>query len=95
MKSQTIALYHVWSAQASEAHVAFVDDVFALCEKHYEQGGDTVIECMHPTEILLEFTTLADVKEHCGMYVEQALNARWGEADDPQLATLKAFQDWK
>ena len=95
MKSQTLSLYKEWLAIANTEQIEFVDDVFALCEAHYEQGGDTVVECYSPKEILKEFSTLYDVKVLCGLKVEQELNYRWGEDTDPEMERSKRFQEWE
>ena len=88
MQSNTINVYTSWLATATEEEVAFVDAVFALCEKHYEEGGDTVVETFHPKEILTEFKSIKEVREHCGLQLEAASNARWGEDSDSEVEAL-------
>lgn len=87
LKSQNLkcGLYNKWMETASPADIAFVDEVFALCETNYEAGGDTVVECYGPKEILAEFKTLDDVRKFVGLHNEQAMNARWGDDTDPEV----------
>jgi hypothetical protein len=95
MKSKTLPLYKKWLKTAPADQVEFVDSVYAMCEEHYEAGGDGIVECWEPGEIVDAFKTLDDVRSMCGLTVEQALNARWGEDDDPELKTSENFKDWK
>lgn len=95
MKSKTLPLYTAWLEVAPAPQIAFVDQVFAMCEENYERGGDTIVECLTPSEILAEFTTLTEAKRYCGMHLEQGLEARWGEESDPQLARWNAHKEWK
>jgi hypothetical protein len=74
---------------------AFVREVRAVCELNYEVGGDEIVECFTDEEIVEQFKTLEEVKDYCGMQVEQALNTRWGEDDDPELKRAEAFKGWK
>jgi hypothetical protein len=91
-----LALYKEWLATATAEQIAFVDQVYAVCEKHYQDGGDVVLECFTPAEVLEKFKTLEEVREYCGLKVEQALNARWGEDDDPQVARADRFEkNWR
>lgn len=85
-------LYKDWQAQATPAQIKFVDDVFDLCERNYEAGGDTIVECYGPKDILAEFTSMYDVKRRIGLINEQAANARWGEDSDPEV-NRPAWQD--
>lgn len=95
VKSNTLRnSYSTWLALATLAQREFVDAVYAMCEQHYGGGGDTVVECYSPNEILDEFTSLDDVKEYCGLKVEQALNYRWGEDNDPELKRHERFKEW-
>jgi len=87
-------LYRDWLASATPEQIAFVDSVYKMCEDHYEDGGDIIVECFDPEEIVAEFTSLADVRSFIGLKVEQALNARWGEDTDPQLETMKRYEQW-
>ncbi len=95
MKSRTLSLYHKWLATATSKQTEFVDSVYAMCEANYSNGGDTIVECFTPAEIITEFKSLADAKSFCGLKVEQATNCRWGEDTDPELAQQKRFDtDW-
>ena len=94
MKSHTISIYKIWLATAAVPQIDFVDAVYAMCEEHYEAGGDTIVECYDPTAILAEFSTLDEVRRFCGFQVEQALNARWGEDSDPEVARAERFEEW-
>jgi hypothetical protein len=95
MKSRVITLCKEWLATATPEQIEFVDQVYAMCEKHYSDGGDTIVECYTPQEILEEFKTLDDAKERCGMAIEQALNARWGEDTDPEVERARRYDEWK
>jgi hypothetical protein len=96
MKSKS--LQHTYSRWANDpangTRVDFVDEVYAMCEEHYDAGGDTIVECYGPDDILAEFKTPADVRRFCGLHVEQALNARLGSDDDPELTTAQKFDEW-
>ena len=94
MRSTTLPLYKDWYATATPEQIEFVDQVYAICEENYENGGDRIVECYGPEEIIEDFTTIAEVKEHCNLMVEQELNARWGEDDDPELKRLEDFKKW-
>lgn len=94
MLSQTITIYKTWLETAAEDDIEFVDAIYAECEEHYSDGGDTVVECMSPTEVLEAFKAgRISVREYCGLQVEQALNARWGEDNDPELARAERHRD--
>jgi hypothetical protein len=92
ISSNTITLYKDFLATASNEKIKFVDQVYSLCEKNYENGGDWIVECLTPIKILNEFKTLKDLHKYCGAIIEQSLNCRWGEDDDPQL---KAYDNFK
>ena len=94
MQSRILSIYKRWLATATPEQVQFVDSVYALCEKHYSAGGDTVVECLSPQEVLDEFTDLDSVRSYCGLMVEQATNTRWGEDTDQELARMRAFEGW-
>ena len=85
MKSNVIKSYGVWLEGASKKDIDFVDRVYALCEKNYENGGSTIVECFEPAEVVETFETIKSVKEYCGLRVENAKNYRWGEDTDPEL----------
>jgi hypothetical protein len=95
--SHTITLYKTWLAAAPDAvDVAFVDAAYDMCERNYNAGGDTIVECFTPEEILSRFKTLPEIREFCGLKVEQALNARCGEDSDPEVGRMERFdQGWE
>lgn len=90
-------VYTSWAESASPDEVEFVDSVYELCEKNYEAGGDLIVEAWGPKEILDHFSgkdrTLNSVKELIGLQVENATNYRLGEDDDPELETLRRFEE--
>ena len=89
--------YKDWVAQAQPKQIAFVDRVYKVCEEHYEAGGDLIVECYTPVELCKEFKTVKEVKAFIELKVEQELNARWGEDDDPQVQRMldcEAWTDW-
>lgn len=90
-----LKLYKEWLATATPEQIAFVDSIYKECEEHYEDGGDTVVECMTPQEIMSQFKSIKDARDYCGLKVEQALNARWGEDTDPELEQMKRFEEWE
>lgn len=93
MKSKSLSLYHKdWLQKASPESIAFVDAVYELCERNYEVGGDAIVECFEPEDVIEMFTTLDDVKEHIGLRLESASNCRWGSDDDPELKALERFE---
>lgn len=71
----------------------FIDDVYLVCERNYDCGGDTVVECFDSDDILEEFDSLDDVKEYCRDKIEQALNCRLGSDDDPELLAYQRFNE--
>jgi hypothetical protein len=71
----------------------FIDQVYALAEKNYENGADVVIETMSPRDVVKEFKTLDDMKDFCGLWCEQNLNARCGNDDDPQLEMMRRHEE--
>lgn len=77
-------IYRDWVAKACPVQVAFVDEAYALCESRYEEGGDRIVECWSPEEIVKTFRGMEDIRKYLGLVTEQALNTRWGEDDDPQ-----------
>lgn len=74
---------------------ALVDEIKRVCMANYERGGDEVIECFTDEEILKEFKSVADAKDYCSCRVETALNQRWGEDDDPQVALAERHDKWE
>lgn len=97
LKSNTLRnLYEKWQKVATAEQIKFVDAVFELCERNYDNGGDTIVECWEPSEILAEFSTLNDVKQFVGLQVENATNKRWGEDSDFELKVLRRFEnEWQ
>jgi hypothetical protein len=89
MRSTTLPLYKNWYATATPEQIEFVDQVYVICEENYEKGGDRIVECYGPEEIIEDFKTITEVREHCNLMVEQELNARWGEDNDPELSRGK------
>lgn len=90
-RSSTIRLYADKIASLTEDQVKFVDEVYAICERNYSAGGDRVVECFEPADVLADFKSLDDVKEYAGAKVEQALNCREGNDDDSELMTYDRF----
>ena len=41
-----------------------IEQINEYCYKHYEQGGDFVVECMDDEEKLARFETLEDLKQY-------------------------------
>lgn len=79
--------------EMTPAQREFVDRVYELCEKHYSDGGDTIVECYEPWEVIAQFKTLADVRDFCGLKVEQALNCREGTDQDPEVEAARRFKE--
>ena len=82
MKSQTIKIYKKFIASATQDQIDFVDQVYATCEENYSQGGDTIVECFSPHEIIEQFKTIKAVQEYYQLRAEAATNARWGEDNE-------------
>lgn len=80
--------------ELTEQERAFVREVTAFCEAHYEEGGDLIVECYEDSEILEEFKTLDEVKAFCKLHVENGLNTRWGEDTDPEMTRYEKSQEW-
>ena len=74
---------------------AFAKAVRKLCMENYDRGGDVVVECFTLEEIAAEFETFDDVKDFCGLLIEKALDARWGEDNDPEVTAAERFKGWK
>lgn len=95
MKSKILPIYKNWLAMATKEQIETVDAIYSECEKNYSAGGDQVVECLNPEEVLNWLKTVEGARKYCGLKVEQASNARWGEDSDPELSTLKKFGSWK
>ena len=54
-KSQILTLYNKWLQTATQAQIELVDAIYAMCEQHYGAGGDVIVECFSPAEVLAEF----------------------------------------
>ena len=93
ISSNTLKLYKDFLATESKEKIEFVDQVYSLCEKNYENGGWNIVECFTPLEILDKFKTLKDVKNYCGLKIEQSLNSREGYDFDPQLKIYHKFKE--
>lgn len=78
MKSGTMCLYkeEIKRDGLTEKQIAFADEVFAMAEEIYCEGGDTIVECFTPREICIQFKTVVDAKEYCGLKKEQADEVR-------------------
>lgn len=88
------SVYSRWVATASETQVELVDAIYKTCEDNYENGGDTIVECYTPDEILAEFSSVDDAKAFCGIRIESELNARWGDDSDSELRRAERFENW-
>jgi len=97
MKSKELRSRHniAWLVKATLEQIELADAIFAECEAHYSAGGDIIVECYTPAEVVAEFGSVADVVGFCGLKVEQELNARWGEDADPELDRMKAHDEWE
>lgn len=95
LKSGVIKLYEKWLKTATPEQVAHVDAIYHECERHYNDGGHWVVETYTPEEILADFSSMDDAIEYCGLKVNQALDARWGEDSDEELACSKRYELWK
>ena len=94
MKSNSIKVFKEFLASATPQQIEFVDQVYAICEENYEAGGDRVVECWEPENVLEYFKDLEEVKEFCGLVVDQESNARWGEDSDPEVQRSENFENW-
>jgi hypothetical protein len=68
--------YKNWTETATPAQIELVDAIFAKCEECYEDGGDTIVECFRPAEILEQFKSVKEAMDFCELKAEQALNTR-------------------
>lgn len=86
MNSQNLTHYYKsWQSTATPEQIAFVDSVYELCERNYDAGGDMIVECYDPDDVVRDFKTLDDVRDRVGLHNEAATNARWGEDSDPEV----------
>lgn len=95
LKSKTIRLFKEGKhfQQLKPDEVKFVDDVYGICERNYDAGGDVVVECFDPARIVEEFNTLADVKRYIEVRLSRALDCRLGNDDDPEMLTWARFEN--
>lgn len=89
MKSESIFAYKRWITAATDEQLDLVDRIYQDCEKRYDQGGDAVVECMTPDDILKAFGSVEEARTYCQLKAEQATNCRWGDADDPELKAVE------
>lgn len=94
-KSNTILAYQGWHdfERMKPKDVKFADDVYAVCERNYDAGGDLIVECFEPSTILNNFETLEDVKKYIAVRLDHDLNRRWGNDDDPELLRYQRFEN--
>ena len=85
MRSKTLGLYASWLSSATAEQASFVDEVFALCELNYEAGGDQVVECFGPDDIVERFTSFDDVQRYVRLINGRAADCRWGDDSDPEI----------
>jgi len=78
------SVYQKWVAErpGPDKDVAFVDDVYHMCETFYGEGGSVIVEAFTPDEIVEQFESTEDVHAYCGLHVEFSNNARCGDSDD-------------
>lgn len=88
MTSSTLSLYSKWLENAAPQHIEFVDQIYTMAESLYEKGGDQIVECYGPEDILSSFESLEDAQERIALSHENRLNSRWGEDSDPELQTM-------
>jgi len=69
----------------------FVKEVFDLCDKYYEFGGDIIVECWTEEQVRSEFKNIQEVKDYIALRLEQKL---WGEDNDPQLEEYRKAMEW-
>ena len=93
MKSNNLKIFASWLATATPEQIEFVDSVYHICEEHYCDGGDTIVECYDPPAILERFDSIKEVQEYCGLMLEKAADCRWGEDDDPEVKALDNFRN--
>lgn len=85
--------YESWIAQATPEQIAHVDMIYALCEKNYEAGGDVIVECYEPSQLIS--MSFADICNRCDLWTEQLMNTRPGEDTDPQLEQHANNLQWQ
>lgn len=94
MKSNALKhFYKDWLKTAEQAEIELADNIYHICEQNYSAGGDTIVECYTPEEIIEQFKTVDQVKSLIGLKIEQELNARLGEDTDPQLERQRNYEN--
>ena len=94
MKSGTLGIYNKWLATATPEQVAFVDAIYHEAEENYSRGGDEIVECYDPEEVLAYFKNLK-VKKFCKAVVERGLEYRNGDDTDSEwLRYLDFKKNW-
>lgn len=94
--SQTLKIFSKWLDDALEHQMKFVDEVYLLCEHNYDKGGDIIVECYYPEDVLESFNDLQDVVNACKRLVAKELDARWGEDSDQEIARYERSKSkWK
>lgn len=83
--------YKSWQNQATPEQIELVDAIYLVCEQNYEAGGDVIVECRTPEELLDDDDWFVSVE----MWVEQHLNTRPGEDSDWQLGMYDRMTEWK
>lgn len=96
-KSNTLRRFGVGKdCSATERQQKFLDQVYLVCEKNYDAGGDLIVESWSPRELLATFGTMKHVKQYLGARVSMELDRREGNDDDPELLRYERFKnaDW-
>ena len=95
MQSGTLGLYDEWLATANEGQIAYVDAIYHEAEENYSRGGDEIVECYDPEEVLESFKNVGAVKKFCKAIVERALEYRNGDDTDSEwLRYLDFKKNW-
>ena len=94
-KSNTILLFDKSTdfKRMKPDKLRLVDDVYFVCERNYDAGGDLVVECFEPRTILANFENLADVKSYIEVRLSRALDCREGNDNDPEMLTWARFEN--
>ena len=74
MKSKVLAIYKTWLASATPEQIEFADQVYSICEEHYESGGDRIVECWEPKDVL-EFFILIQPRLNQKSFSEIQVNS--------------------
>jgi hypothetical protein len=57
------------------------EEIMAVAQRNYENGGDAIVECFDREDCEKEFKTIEDVKQFCRLRWEQWLNCRFGDEE--------------